>query len=262
MDLAITGKNALITGASLGIGASTARELVSAGVNVALVARNPERLAAFAASLRRTDGPEIVAISADLHEADEVTRALDAAKSALGCIDILINNAGSTPAGGISDLDDSIWQKSFDLKLMGYVRCARALLPGMYQRQWGRVVNVVGLGAYQANPRYVTGGAINAACLAITKSLAKEAAAHKVTVNAVNPGPVDTPRWRSLLEQRAEKSGRSVAEEEKISVGGVPMGRPAMPAEVASLITFLCSQQASYISGALVNIDGASSTGF
>ena len=262
MDLAIAGKSAFITGASLGIGKATAEELVRAGVNVALVARNNERLEAFAASLRSPEGPKVVAVSADLYQADEVSQAIETAEAALGQIDILINNAGSSPAGGLGDLTDEDWQKSFDLKLMGYARCARILLPRMYERQWGRVVNVVGLGAYQANPRYVTGGAINAACLALTKSLAKEAASHKVSVNAVNPAPVDTPRWRSLLEQRAKLSWRTIAEEEKISVSGVPMGRPAMPEEVASLIAYLCSQQAGYISGALINIDGASSFGF
>jgi 3-oxoacyl-[acyl-carrier protein] reductase len=262
MDLAIAGKTALITGASLGIGKATAEELVKAGCNVALVARNRERLEAVAASLRKPGGPHVAAISADLYQSEDVSRAIADARKALGQIDILINNAGATPAGGLTDLDDSVWQKSFDLKLMGYVRCARELMPEMCARKWGRIVNVVGLGAYQSNPRYLTGGAINAACLAITKSLAKEAAPHLVSVNAVNPGPVDTPRWRDLLVQRAEKSGRTIEEEEKISVGGVPMGRPALPQEVASLIAFLCSQQAGYISGALVNIDGASSNGF
>ncbi|MGE3643662.1 MAG: SDR family oxidoreductase [Beijerinckiaceae bacterium] len=262
MDLGIAGRNAFITGASLGIGKATAEELVRAGVNVALVARNKERLEDFAASLRTADGPQAVAIAADLYSAEDLSRAVAAAREALGQIDILVNNAGSTPAGGLSDLPDSVWQKSFDLKLMGYVRCAREIMPEMAARKWGRIVNVVGLGAYQANPRYLTGGAINAACLAITKSLAKAGAVDKVSVNAVNPGPVDTPRWRDLLVQRAKSSGRTVEEEEKISVGGVPMGRPALPEEVASLVAFLCSQQAGYISGALVNIDGASSFGF
>lgn len=262
MDLAIAGKNALITGASLGIGRATAEELVRAGVNVALIARDQVRLEEFATSLRLDGGPKITAISADLYKAGELSSAMRQAQQELGSVDILINNAGSSPAGSLSDLADDAWQKSFDLKLMGYARCARELLPTMYEQKWGRVVNVVGLGAYQTNPRYVAGGAINAACLAMTKSLAKEAAPHNVSVNAVNPGPVDTPRWRSLLVQRAKLSGRSIEEEEKISVGGVPMGRPARAEEVASLITYLCSQQASYISGALVNIDGASSSGF
>lgn len=262
MDLGIAGKNALITGASLGIGRATAEELAGNGVNVAIIARNLQRLEHFADSLRAKGTVKVVTISADLYQADEVARAVEESTASLGTIDILINNAGATPAGSIADLDDSVWQKSFDLKLMGYMRCARALLPGMYERQWGRIVNIVGLGAYQANPRYLAGGAINAACLAMTKSLAKDAAPHKVSVNAINPGPVDTPRWQELLSQRAAKWGRTIEEEEKISIGSVPMGRAAKPEEVASLAAYLCSQQAGYISGALVNIDGASSSGF
>lgn len=262
MDLGIEGHNALITGGSQGIGAATARELLSNGCNLVLIARNKERLEEFAGSLRKPGGPQVITASADIGIAENVPQVVKQAQESLGPIEILINNAGSSPAGGLTNLPDAAWQKSFDLKLMGYVRFVRELMPGMCERRWGRIVNVVGLGAYQANPRYLAGGAINAACLAMTKSLAKEAAADNVSVNAVNPGPVDTPRWRGLLEQRAEKYGRTIKEEEAISVGGVPMGRPALPGEVAALIAFLCSQQAGYISGSLINIDGASSFGF
>jgi len=262
MDLGVSGRNALITGASSGIGRAAAAELVDNGVNVALVARNAARLEQTAAALRRDDGPRVACFSADLQDETQLRAALQAARDEMGTIDILVNNAGATAAGGLADTPDGVWQSGFDLKLMGYVRCARELLPDMLARRWGRIVNVVGLGAYQANPRYLAGGAINAALLSVTRSLARAAAAGGVSVNAVNPGPVDTPRWRDLVAQRAQMSGRTPEEEERVSMAGVPMGRPAHATEVAALIAFLCSQRAGYISGALVNIDGAASIGF
>lgn len=260
MDLGISGRNAVVTGGSLGIGYATARELLGNGVNVALIARGKERLEENAAALRGISPARVVTISADLTKGAEVDRAINEAQSALGHIDILVNNAGSTPAGGL-ELGDEVWQKSFDLKLMGYVRAARLLLPGMIERKWGRVINVIGLGAYQANPQYLAGGAINASLLAVTKTLAKTVAHAGVTVNGINPGPTATPRWQDLVRQRAQSSGRSIEEETALSIGRVPMGRPGEPEECAALIAFLASQRAGYISGALVNVDGAASNG-
>lgn len=260
MDLGIDGRNAFITGGSLGIGFATAQELLDNGVNVALVARDRNRLEEKVATLRNVSQRRIVAVGGDLTKASELERAVKEAQAALGGIDILVNNAGSTPAGGL-ELGDEVWQKSFDLKLMGYVRCARLLLPGMVERKWGRVINVIGLGAYQANPTYLTGGAINASLLSVTKTLAKTVAHAGVTVNGINPGPTATPRWTDLVSQRAKTSGRSMEEETALSVGKVPMGRPGTPEECAALIAFLASQRAGYISGALVGIDGAASNG-
>ncbi len=260
MDLGIAGRNAVITGGSLGIGYATARELIANGVNVALIARDKARLEENAATLRTAAGPRVVTIGADLTKAVEVDRAMKEAQSGLGPIDILVNNAGSTPSGGL-ELGDEVWKKSFNLKLMGYVRTARILTPAMCERKWGRVINVIGLGAYSANPNYLAGGAINASLLAVTKTLAKTLAHAGVSVNGINPGPTATPRLKELVNQRATKAGRTFEEEMAMSVSKVPMGRPAEPEECAALITFLASQQAGYISGALIGVDGASSYG-
>lgn len=258
MDLGISGRNAVITGGSLGIGYATAREFLDNGVNVALIARDRARLEENAQALRQISSAKVLSIAADLTRADELDGAMKSAEVEFGAIDILVNNAGSTPAGGL-ELGDDVWQKSFDLKLMGYVRCARALLPGMIERKWGRVINVIGLGAYQANPHYLAGGAINASLLAVTKTLARTAAHAGVTVNGINPGPTATPRWRDLVRQRAARSGRTIEEEAAESIARVPMGRAGEPEECAALIAFLASARAGYISGALIGIDGASS---
>jgi 3-oxoacyl-[acyl-carrier protein] reductase len=261
MDLAIAGRNAVVTGGSLGIGRAVAAELAASGVNVAIVARNEDRLKTAAATLGTNTTGSIVPIAADLSRADEVDRMTRQARAALGRIDILVNNAGSTPASGLADTSDEVWQAAFDLKLMGYVRCARAFIPEMAAAGWGRVVNVIGLGGHQIVPRYVAGGAINAALLNVTKSLAKEFAAAGVTVNGVNPGPTETPRIHALWAQRAEAEGKTVEEVARRSVAAVPMGRIAQPEEVAAVVAFLCSERAGYISGSLIDVDGASASG-
>lgn len=260
MDLGIKGRNAVVTGASLGIGYATAQELAAAGVNVAIIARNKDRLEANAAALQAGAHARIVPIAADMSSADDVARAMKQAEAQLGSIDILVNNAGSTPAGGL-ELADDIWMRSIELKLMGYVRAARSVLPGMVERGWGRVINVIGLGAYQSSPQYLAGGAINASLLAVTRTLAKTVAHAGVTVNGINPGPTATPRFKDLVRQRAEKAGRDVKEEESLSLAKVPMGRAGEPEECAAIIAFLASQRAGYISGALIGVDGASQSG-
>jgi 3-oxoacyl-[acyl-carrier protein] reductase len=261
MDLGIAGRTAVVTGGSLGIGRAVAAELAQAGVNVAIVARNKDRLDAAAAALGGNAGGRVIAIAADLSRADEVDRMTRQARAALGRVDILVNNAGATPASGLADTPDGVWQAAFDLKLMGYVRCARAFVPDMAARKWGRVVNVIGLGGHHIVPRYVAGGAINAALLNLTKSLAKEYAAAGVTVNGVNPGPTETPRIHTLWAQRAKAEGKTVEEVAKRSVDAVPMGRIGQPEDVAAMVAFLCSERAGYISGALIDVDGASASG-
>jgi 3-oxoacyl-[acyl-carrier protein] reductase len=261
MDLGIEGRNAVVTGGSLGIGRAAAAELAANGVNVVIVARDEDRLKSAAAALSSNASGRVIPIAADLSRAEEVDRMTRQARAALGQVDILVNNAGSTPASGLTDTPDSVWQGGFDLKLMGYVRCARAFIPDMAARKWGRVVNVIGLGGHQIVPRYVAGGAINAALLNVTKSLAKEYASAGVTVNGVNPGPTETPRIHSLWAQRAKAEGKTVEEIAKRSIAAVPMGRIAQADEVAAMVAFLCSERAGYISGSLIDIDGASASG-
>jgi 3-oxoacyl-[acyl-carrier protein] reductase len=261
MDFGIEGRNAVVTGGSQGIGRAVATALAADGVNVAVIARDATRLREAADAIAGETGRRVVALPADLSRAEEVARVTAAAKDALGSVDILVNNAGSSPMGRITDIGDATWQASFDLKLMGYVRCARAFLPDMAARKWGRVVNIIGVGGHQAMGHYVVGGAINAAILNLTKGLAKDYGPQGVTVNGVSPGPISTTRLTTLATQRSRISGRTVEEELAASAAHVPLGRPGTPEEVAALVVFLCSAQASYICGALIDVDGAMSNG-
>jgi len=256
MKLDLEGKCALVTGASLGIGRAIALELAREGVSVAVNARDGGRLAAAAAAIERESGARVVAVAGDMSAAGDVTRVVGEAERALGRIDILINNAGSSPAGRIHDMTDDIWLKSLTLKPLGYVRCARAVAPGMRGRRWGRIVNIIGRSGHQPRPWYVVGGAANAALLNFTKALADELAPDNVLVNGVNPGPIQTPRWDDHIAQGAKTTA---ADEDKVlaqMIATVPLGRVGTPEEVSGMVAFLCSERASFITGALINIDG------
>lgn len=256
MDLNLGGKTALVTGASLGIGLAVAQELAREGVNVVMNARNAERLAAAAADIERETGARVIAAPGDMALADDVTRVVDIARREFGRIDILINNAGSSPAGRLEEVPDETWFKSLTLKPMGYVRCARAVVADMRRQRWGRIINIIGRSGHQPRPWYVVGSTANAGLLSFTKALAEELAPDNVLVNGVNPGPVQTPRWDDHITQGA-KSNR--AEEEAVlkqMIATVPLGRVGTPDEVSGMVAFLCSDRAAFITGALINIDG------
>ena len=255
MDIRLTGRNALVTDGSLGIGRATALQLALSGADVAITARDGARLAQVAKELSRESGRRIVAVPGDMSRNEDIERVVATAREALGHIDILINNAGASPAGRLYELTDELWRASFELKLMGYMRCARAVLPQMQARRWGRIINVSGRGGAIATPGYLL-GAFNAAVTHFSRALAREAAPHQVLVNDVSPGGVNTPRLQSIIEQKAKTTGRPRKEIEAEWYATVPLGRMAEPEDIADLITFLCSDRARHIAGAILNIDG------
>jgi 3-oxoacyl-[acyl-carrier protein] reductase len=256
MELGLRGRTALVTGASLGIGRAIARELAAEGVAVAMVARNPDRLAEAAAAIAAETGARTVPLAADLADAAQLDSAVARAEAALGRIDILVNNAGATPMGRIAESDDATWRKSLDLKLMGYMRCARLLVPGMRARRWGRVVNIIGRSGHQPRATYIVGSSVNAALLSFTHALAQECAPDNVLVIGVNPGPIATPRWDALVEQGAAGSGRDPGAENAAAIGSVALGRLGTVEEVSGLVAFLCSDRAGFITGTNIDIDG------
>lgn len=255
------GRSALITGASQGIGKACAASLAAAGTDVAIVARDQEKIDAAVAELSSNSGGRVIGISADLSTADGVNAAVEQARAELGKIDILINNAGAAPAGRLEDLDDETWQASFDLKFMGYARCARAVAGEMRERKWGRIVNVIGLGGHNPAGSYILGGSFNAALRNFTRALAKDLARDNVLVNGINPGPTDTPRWQTLVEQKSSFTGRSADDLNSEAMAEIPLNKLGTPEDIAALATFLCSDAAGHMSGALIDVDGAGSGG-
>jgi 3-oxoacyl-[acyl-carrier protein] reductase len=256
MELGLTGRKAVVTGGSFGIGRAIARELAKEGVSVAILARDLTRLAEAAAAIAHETDSRCVPIAADLTDAGQLDGAMARAQEALGEVDILVNNAGATPMGRIGDTPDATWMKSVNLKLMGYMRCARILTPPMRERRWGRVVNVIGRSGHQPRPNYIAGSAVNASLLAFTHALAQECASDNVLVTGVNPGPIATPRWESLVAQGAADTGRDTGAEHAAAIATVALGRLGTPEECAGLVAFLCSDRASFITGTMIDVDG------
>jgi 3-oxoacyl-[acyl-carrier protein] reductase len=256
MDLHLTGRRALITGASLGIGRAIAEELAREGCDVALVARDKGRLGQAAEAIRRGSNRKIVAVPGDASRAESIAEAIAAARAALGGIDILVNNAGSTPEDGIDRLDFEKWQYSVALKTFGYARFAQGVLPEMRARKWGRIVNIIGRSGHQPRPVYLAGGSVNAGLLSFTKGLAEDCARDNVLVTGVNPGPIDTPRWAQLREAAVRTRGVTAAEFDGKAVASTPLGRLGTAEEIAGIVAFLCSERASYITGEIINVDG------
>jgi 3-oxoacyl-[acyl-carrier protein] reductase len=256
VDLHLHGKRALVTGASLGIGRAIAEELAREGCDVALVARDAGRLRRAADEIGTATNRKIVAAPGDGSRADSIAEVIGAARAALGGIDILVNNAGSTPEDGIDRVDFEKWQYSVSLKLFGYARFAQGVLPEMRMRKWGRIVNIIGRSGHQPRPVYLAGGSINAGLLNLTKALAEECAKDNVLVTGVNPGPIDTPRWRTLREAAVEARKISAAEFDERAAASTALGRLGHSDEVAGIVAFLCSDRASYITGEIINVDG------
>lgn len=256
MDLGIKGRSALVTGGSQGIGRACAELLAAEGVDVAIAARNEPRLQVVAEQLSSNNAVRVVPVAGDMSKAADVTRVVAAATAALGKIDILVNNAGSAPLGSISDIDDETWQNCFDLKLMGYIRCARAVMGAMRGRRWGRIINVIGNGGHFPTAKYIAGGAINAAILNITQALAEECAPDKVLVNGVNPSATATARWNTLVQQRSKMTGETVEQIMEASAAKVPVGRIGQPEDIANMVVYLCSERAGFVNGALIEVDG------
>jgi 3-oxoacyl-[acyl-carrier protein] reductase len=256
VDLHLQGKRALVTGASLGIGRAIAEELAREGCDIVLVARDAQRLQRAANEIAAQTNRKIVAAPGDGSQADSIAHVVATARASLGGIDILINNAGSTPEDGIDRIDFEKWQYSVSLKLFGYARFAQCVLPDMRARNWGRIVNIIGRSGHQPRPVYLAGGSINAGLLNLTMALAEECAKDNVLVTGVNPGPVDTPRWRALREAAVRARNISSAEFDRRAIASVALARLGRCEEVAGLVAFLCSERASYITGEIINVDG------
>lgn len=256
MNLDLNGKVAVITGGSQGIGKAIAQELLQEGAHVVVIARNADQLAQTAQEITPGTSGRLATYSADMTQAAKIDAALAFARAHFGRIDILVNNAGSSPMGRIAETTDATWEKSLQLKLMGYVRCARNVIPEMRDRRWGRIINIIGRSGHQPRAAYLTGGAVNAALLNFTLALAEECAPDNVLVTGVNPGPVQTTRWDTLISQGAAIAGTDTSKANAAAVASVSLGRVGRPEEISGMVAFLCSERASFVTGTCINIDG------
>jgi NAD(P)-dependent dehydrogenase (short-subunit alcohol dehydrogenase family) len=249
MDLGLAGTTALITGGSAGIGLACAKMLAGEGVAVAIAARDPARLAATAASLR------VHFVTADLSKAEDVLRTAHEAEQALGRIDILINCAGSAMGGPFLEVADAAYLDAWNLKLLGYIRMTRAVVPGMIARRDGRIVNIVGGAGRYPNASFLTGSTSNAALLNFTRGLSKELASYNVRINAISPGSTETERSERQLKSRIAP-GQTLEEARAARLAQIPLQRMTQPEEIASMAALIVSDRMASMTGAEVLIDG------
>lgn len=261
MDLGLRDKTALITGGSKGIGRAVARALAAEGARVMICARDAENLARTAREIEAGTGRRVETFAADLGEREGVAGAAVEAVRRLGRLDILVNNAGAIKAGDFLTTPDEAWLDGWRLKLLGYIRMAREVFPHMQRQGGGRIVNVVGAAARNPAATYMMGGAANAALINFTKALADLGASSNILVTAVSPGPVKTERWEALTRQQAAAAGKDVETFEKERAPGFPLGRIALPEEVADLVCFLASERASFLTGIAITVDGGITRG-
>jgi 3-oxoacyl-[acyl-carrier protein] reductase len=261
VDLGLTGKTALITGASKGIGRATAELLAEEGADLAIVSRTESDITAAAGEIAARTGRKVTGLAADMGDPEQVTRAVDEAISALGHVDVLVTCAGSSPGGLLEELTEDQWQGSMQLKFLGYVRTVKAMIGHMRERGSGSIVLVVGNDGLKPSYWEMTAGAANAADINFASSVAEQYGPLGIRCNTVNPGPVATDRWDGLEKAFARDKKISQDAAHELTLKSLPLGRICTAEEVANLVAFLASPRASYINGAHVPIDGAQRKG-
>ncbi|MBV8849890.1 MAG: SDR family oxidoreductase [Methylobacteriaceae bacterium] len=253
MDLGLSRKIALITGGSKGIGLACAELLAREGCRVAITSRNKANLDAAA---KRIKG--CFAQAADLTSPTQAAHMIDAVEGEIGPIDILVNSAGAAQRTPPDDLEPAGWRAAMDAKFFTYIHVIDPLIKRMAARRNGIIVNVIGNGGKVASPTHIAGGAANAALMLATAGLASAYASRGIRVVGINPGLTNTDRVAEGLRADARLSGTSPEESLKRALARIPLGRMAEPQEIARVVCFLASSQASYVSGVTITMDGVS----
>lgn len=252
MDLHLTGRKALITGASKGIGFAIARQLAEEGCRLALVSRDEARLAAArSAILTAVPQSDIAILAADVSRDDSHAAIADAH----GDADILVNNAGAIPQGTLLEVDQQRWREAWDLKVFGFIGVTRAFYARMAARRAGVIINIVGMGGERFDAGYITGAAGNASLMAFTRALGGASPRDGVRVVGINPGPVATDRMETRLRNLAQ-SQFGDAERWRELTANMPFGRAGAPEEIAAATAFLASDRSAYTTGTILTIDG------
>jgi 3-oxoacyl-[acyl-carrier protein] reductase len=260
MDLGLSGRVCVVTGASRGIGAETARLLCAEGANVLLVGRNDERLRIAAEAADATAGGGAEILSLDVTDADAGERMLATSKERFGSLDVLVNNAGVAQWRHLDEVPEEDWYAQYELNVMAPLRAMRVAAPDMAERGWGRIVNVCSTAGKRPSASMPEYSVAKAAELSLSRLFADRYAASGVLVNAICPGPVKSEMWMDeggLLDQSHAMSGAESREAALAEAGAKrPIGRLAEVGEIAAAIVFLCSERASYTAGAAWSVDG------
>jgi len=255
MDLGIAGKKALVCAASKGLGRASAMTLAAEGVEVMLCARSQDTLEQVADEIRKGGG-KAHAHACDLADAGSRESLVQATKKALGQVDIIVHNVGGPKATTVEGTSPEDWEQGFKQLFPAIVHLNSAFVPAMKERKWGRIVAITSISVLEPIAGLAISNAMRAAVTAMLKTLADEVALSNITINCVAPGLIATDRAESLMQTRIEKSGLPREDYMKDYLKTIPVGRLGDPGEFGGVVAFLCSQQASYITGSTITVDG------
>jgi 3-oxoacyl-[acyl-carrier protein] reductase len=255
VDLGLAGKVALVAAASKGLGKASALALAREGARVVICARTEADLAAAADEIRRHTGAEVLAVPADLATAAGVDHVVAAAAGHFGGIDVLVSNSGGPPLGGFADFTDEDWRQAFEVVTLSFVRFIRSAVPHLRARPWGRIIGIQSSSVKQPVPGIDLSNGIRPGVAGLMKALMPDLAKDGITINLVLPGTFLTPRI-SPEAGRSPEGDRALQERFAAAAAAIPVGRLGEPGELGSLVAFLASQQAGYITGAVYQIDG------
>ncbi|MBM3119230.1 MAG: SDR family oxidoreductase [Chloroflexi bacterium] len=256
MDIGITGKTAIVAAASKGLGKATALGLAREGANLAICAREKAELLKTAKEIMSATSARVLPVVADVTHPEDIHKLVKKTAYEFGRIDILVTNAGGPPTGLFSNFDDKDWQDAITLNLLSTIRLCREVIPYMRKAGGGRIANIVSVAAKQPIEGLILSNSIRAAVIGLAKTLSNELARDNILVNNVCPGWILTDRLSSVIRKRAESQGKPYETALADITASIPLGRCGTPEEVANLIVFLCSERASYITGATIQVDG------
>ena len=256
MDFGLAGKVALVAASSRGLGRAVAEELAGEGAELILCARGEEALEETRAEIALATGSQPRAVAADLTDPEGVRRVTDEALSAFGRVDVLVTNTGGPPSGPFESHAPEAWRTAVAQNLESVLNLTRALLPGMRERHWGRIVNVTSIAVKQPVEGLILSNSVRAAVTGFARTLANEVAPDGITVNNVMPGYTRTARLDWLADQLAARQDGTQEDVFEAWAAEIPMGRVGTPREFAALVAFLASERASYITGTSIPVDG------
>ena len=256
MDLKLTNKVAIVLAASKGLGKATATALSAEGAKVIIGSRDEVALNNTAAEIQMLTGNPVVAIPVDVSDGAQVTSFIQKAADSFGRIDILLNNGGGPPFDKFENFDDEAWQKAFELTLLSFARTSRLVLPHMRKTGSGRIINIISGSVKSVLANSVLSTAMRMGVVGMAKLMADEFGPYNITVNNVAPGMILTDRLKHTLPKDADPE-QALKERAK----NIPLGRIGKPEELAALVTFLASEQAAYISGTTIQVDGGANRG-
>lgn len=261
MDLGLKGKVALVAAASEGLGKASALALGQEGAKLVICSRSEKNIESAAGEIRGKSGATVLPVVADVSKRDDLKKFVAMAVKEFGTVHVLVNNAGGPPTGHVLTLPDEEWEKGVQLTLMSVVRLAREVLPLMEKQKWGRIITILSLVAKQPINELLISSTLRPGIMGLTKILSNQYAKENITVNCLSPGSILTKRQEELGAARAADKKMTFEEYIAEGVKGIPAGRFGRPEEIGNVVAFLASEQASYINGVDVLVDGGAVKG-